>query len=54
MLISGSIHNEDMSQQILCAKTHCIQMYKRKMFAVGESDRNKIELIHEKNALSFR
>ena len=38
--IGGSIHNEDMSANFVC-QTHYIQMYKGKMFKIGESDRKK-------------
>ena len=40
MWIGGSIHNEDMSANFVC-QTHYIQMYKGKMFKIGESDRKK-------------
>ena len=54
MWIGSSIHNEDMSANFVC-QTNYIQMYKGKMFKIGESDRKKkIELFNEKNPLSFR
>ena len=54
MWIGGSIHNEDISQQILCAKLITYKCIKGKCLKQGKVTEKKIELFNEKNPLSFR